>query len=84
MTEALQRKIVAWATEIATRAAQLPSREARESYVLDCRGELLLGLLKEGLGKPEAEILADTCADAARRILSALIARGTAVSEGRA
>jgi hypothetical protein len=84
MTEVLQRQIVAWATEIATRAAQLPSREAREAYVLERRRELLAGLRNEGLGARDAEFLADTCTDAARRILSALIARGTAVSEGRA
>jgi hypothetical protein len=39
VTEDLTNNVVAWATEIATYAAQLPSRQAREDYLREslCR-----------------------------------------------
>ena len=43
MTEDLTKKVVAWATEIADYAAQLPSRQARDSYLAERRRELVAG-----------------------------------------
>jgi hypothetical protein len=40
MTEDLTKKIVTWATEIATYAAELPSRQARDSYLAERRRDL--------------------------------------------
>ena len=37
MTEELARKVVAWATEIATYAAELPSNRARDAYLAERR-----------------------------------------------
>jgi hypothetical protein len=48
VTEDLTNKVVAWATEIATYAAQLPSRQAREDYLRERRGELAAGAQAEG------------------------------------
>jgi hypothetical protein len=39
VTEDLTNKVVAWATEIARYAAQLPSRQARDDYLRERRRE---------------------------------------------
>ena len=67
MTEDLTNKVVAWATEIATYAAQLPSRQAREDYLHERRS-----------------VVADACVDAARRIMTELLALRAGVLQGRA
>ena len=38
-TEHLTNKVVAWATEIAAYAVQLPSRQARDDYLCERRRE---------------------------------------------
>jgi hypothetical protein len=43
MSEDLTNKIVAWANEIASYVAQLPSRHARGEYLADRRRELVAG-----------------------------------------
>ena len=43
MTEELTRKIVAWATETASYAAELPSSRARDAYLAKRRRELIAG-----------------------------------------
>jgi hypothetical protein len=44
VTEDLTNKVVAWATEIARYAAQLPSRQTRDDYLRERRRELVAGV----------------------------------------
>ena len=48
VTEDLTSKVVAWATEIARYAAQLPSRQPRDDYLRERRRELVAGAQAEG------------------------------------
>jgi hypothetical protein len=84
MTEDLTKKIVAWATEIATSAAELPSRQARDSYLDERHRDLVAGAVAEGAARRDAVILADACVDAARRIMTELLAQRAGVPKGRA
>lgn len=84
MTEELTRKVVAWATEIASCAAELPSSRARDAYLAERRRELLAGALAEGAAQRDAAILADACVDAARRIMTELLAQRAGPPRGRA
>ena len=43
VTEDLTNKVVAWASEVAGYAAQLPSRQARDHYLRERRRELVTG-----------------------------------------
>jgi hypothetical protein len=79
MSEDLTNKIVAWANEIASYAAQLPSRQAREEYLAGRRRELVAGAQAEGAAPREAAILADACVNAARRIMIELLAQRVGV-----
>jgi hypothetical protein len=84
MTEDLTKKVVAWATEIAIYAAQLPSRQARDSYLAERHRELASGAVAEGAGEGDAVILADACVNAARRIMTELLSQRAGVPKGRA
>jgi hypothetical protein len=84
MTEDLTNKVVIWAAEIATYAAQLPSREARDVYLAERRRELVAGAVAEGAADRDAVILADACVNAARRIMTELLAHRAGVPKGRA
>jgi hypothetical protein len=84
MTEDLTKKIVAWATEIATSAAELPSRQARDSYLAERHRDLVAGAAAEGAARRDAVVLADACVDAARRIMTELLAQRAGVPKGRA
>jgi hypothetical protein len=84
MTEELARKVVAWATEIATYAAELPSSRARDAYLAERRRELIAGAAAEGARQQDAVILADACVGAARRIMTELLAQRAGVPRGRA
>jgi hypothetical protein len=84
MTEELTRKVVAWATEIASCAAELPSSRARDAYLAERRRELIAGALAEGAAQRDAAILADACVDAARRIMTDLLAQRAGPPRGRA
>jgi hypothetical protein len=84
MTEELTRKVVAWATEIASCAAELPSSRARDAYLAERRRELVAGALAEGAAQRDAAILADACVDAARRIMTELLAQRAGPPRGRA
>ena len=75
MTEELTRKIVAWATEIASYAAELPSSRARDAYLAERRPELIAGAVAQGARQQDAVILADACVGAARRIMTELLAQ---------
>ena len=47
VTEDLTNKVVAWAIEIASYAAQLPSKQARDDYLRERRRELMTGAQAE-------------------------------------
>jgi hypothetical protein len=84
MPEDLTNNIVMWANEIATYAAQLPSRQARDDYLAERHRELVAGAQAEGAAPRDAAILADACVDAARRIMTELLAQRAGVPQGRA
>jgi len=84
MPDDLTRKVVAWATEVGSYAADLPSRQARESYLADRHRELTTGAVAEGATEHDAEILADACVDAARAIMTELLAQRAGEPKGRA
>lgn len=84
MTEELTKKIIAWATEVASCAAALPSRQARDAYLAERHRELVEGTVKEGAARRDATVLADACVDAARRIMSELLAQRAGVPRGQA
>jgi hypothetical protein len=83
MTAELTSKVVAWATEIAGCAAELPSRHVRDAYLAARRSELMAGALAEGANERDAVILADACVDAARRIMTELLAQRAGAPPGR-
>src|SRR3981189_2332415 len=70
----LTATLVAWATVTARHALELSSREARDAYFAERRDELRQGAVAEGAGEAEALMLADMCVDAARRIMTELMA----------
>ena len=84
MTEDLTRKVVSWATQIGSYAAQLPSRQQRDAYLAERHRELVAGALAEGAAERDAIMLADACADAARRIMTELLAQRAGEPRGRA
>jgi hypothetical protein len=84
VTVDLTHKVVAWATEIAGYAAQLPSKQAREDYLGERRRELVTGAQAEGATPRDAAIVADACVDAARRIMTELLAMRAGAPRGRA
>jgi len=84
MTEDLTKKVVVWATEIASYAAQLPSRQVRDAYLAERRRDLVAGAVAEGAAQGDADVLADTCVNAARQIMTELLAHRAGVPKGRA
>ena len=72
MTEDLTNKVVAWATEIGSYAAQLPSKQGRDDYLRERHREQLTGAQAEGATPRDAAIVADACVDAARRLRTEL------------
>jgi uncharacterized small protein (DUF1192 family) len=84
VTEDLTNRIVAWASEIARYAAQLPSKQARDDYLRERRRELVRGAQAEGATPRNAAIVADACVDAARRIMIELLALRAGPPQGRA
>ena len=83
MTEDLTNKVIAWATEVASYAARLPSRTARDDYLRERHRELVTGGQAEGATLHDAEIVADACVDA-RRIMIELLVLCAGVPQGRA
>ena len=83
VTEDLTNKVVAWASEVAGYAAQLPSRQARDEYLRERRRELVTGAQAEGATPGDAAIVADACVDAARRIMTELLALRAGVERSR-
>ncbi len=84
MNDDLTRKIISWASQIASRAAALSSRQERDGYLADRQRELTAGAIGEGANAEDAEILAEACVSAARRIMTELLARRAGVPKGRA
>ena len=84
VTEDLTNKVVAWAIETASYAAQLPSKQARDDYLLERRRELVTGAQAEGATPRDAAIVADACIEAARRIMIELLALRAGPPQGRA
>jgi hypothetical protein len=84
MTEDLTSTVVAWATETARYAVGLPSRSERDSYLAERHGELLAGVVAEGVAESDARILADACVEAARRIMTEILAQRAGEPKGRA
>ena len=84
MSEQLTSKIVAWAAEVATAAAELPTKQQREAYLAERRRDLADGAIAEGTTREDAEGLADVCVDAARRILTELLIQRASGSPGHA
>jgi hypothetical protein len=80
----LSQTIAAWATEVGMHAAQLASHQARVAYLAERRHELVAVARQQGMDDSAAAILADACVDGARRIMTAVLARGTPSPEGRA
>jgi hypothetical protein len=83
MPEDLTNKAVAWASEIASSAAQLPSRQARDNYLVERRRELVSSAQAEGATARDAAILADACVNAARRIMTELLAQRAGMPQDR-
>jgi hypothetical protein len=84
VTEDLTNKVVAWAIEIASYAAQLPSKQARDDYLRERRRELVTGAQAEDATPRDAAIVADACVDAARRIMTELLALWAGAPQGHA
>jgi hypothetical protein len=84
VTEDLTNKVIAWAAEVASCAARLPSRTARDDYLRERHRELVTGGQAEGATLRDAEIVADACVDAARRMMTELLALCAGVPQGRA
>jgi len=84
MTDDLTKKIVSWATEIGSSAAELPSKQARDAYLAERHQELVAGALADGAAQRDAMVLADACVDAARRIMTELLAHRAGEPKGRA
>ncbi len=84
VTEDLTNTIVAWASEIARYAARLPSKQARDEYLRERRRDLVMGAQAEGATPRDATIVADACVDAARRIMTELLALRAGPPQGRA
>ena len=84
MSAELTDKIVAWATEVASHAAGLPSRQAREAYLDEQRRQLLYGAEAEGAATADATLLADTFVTAAREIMTELLAERAGAPRGHA
>ena len=84
VTEDLTNKVVAWAIEIASYAAQLPSKQARDDYLRERRRELMTGAQAEDATPRDAAIVADARVDAARRIMTEPLALPAGAPQGRA
>ena len=84
MSDDLTQKIVSWAARIAGDAARLPSRQARDAFLAERHHELVAGAMAEGSAESDAVILADACVNAARQIMTELLAQRAGVPRGRA
>ena len=84
MTEELTKKVVVWASEIASYAAALPSSQARDTFLAERRAELEAAAVAEGAAQRDATLLADVCVNAARRIMTELLVQRAGEPRGHA
>ena len=84
VTEELKRDVMLWATEVGTRAAQLPSKAARAAFFAERHREIMEEARRSGMDKPDALILARSCVEGAKRVMRELLARGMPMPGGRA
>jgi hypothetical protein len=83
-SDELLHSVAVWVTDIGMRAAQLPSKTARASFLADKCRELVEEACQSGMDEPSALVLAQSCAEGAERVMSELLARGPLVPGGRA
>jgi hypothetical protein len=84
MTEELTKKILVWATDIASYVADLPSSQARDAFLAERCAELEAAAVAEGAAQRDAALLADVCVSAARRIMTELLVQRAGEPRGRA
>jgi hypothetical protein len=84
VTEELKRDVMLWATEVGTRAAQLPSKAARAAFLAERHREIMEESRRLGMDKHDALILARSCVEGAERVMRELWARGMPMPGGRA
>src|SRR5271165_2084679 len=68
----------------ACRTRHPPCRACPSSYLAERHRDLVAGTVAEGAAEGDAVILADACVDAARRIMTELLAHRAGVPKGRA
>jgi DNA-binding Lrp family transcriptional regulator len=76
VTEELIRNVAQWATEVGVRAAQLPSKSARATFLAEKHHEIMEEAGRSGMSERDALILAQSCVEGAERIMRELLARG--------
>lgn len=84
MTSSIERMVAAWATEVGTQAAALPTAKERDDFLSRQRRQLLDLLIKGGLADAVAAVLADSAAAGAARISVALLERAAGHPPGQA
>jgi hypothetical protein len=84
VSEELMRHVALWATDVGMRAARLPSKAARAAFLAERHSEIMEETRRSGMAEPDGLILAQSCVEGAERIMRELLARGTAMPEGRA
>jgi hypothetical protein len=84
VTEELKRDVMLWATEVGTRAAQLPSKAARAAFLAERHREIMEESRRLGMDEHDALILARSCVEGAERVMRELLARGMPMPGGRA
>jgi hypothetical protein len=83
-SEELLHSVRLWVSDIGVRAAQLPSKTARATFLAERHQEIVEEARRSGMDEADARILAGSCVDGANRVMSELLARGTPISGGRA
>jgi hypothetical protein len=84
MNVQLTQAIAQWAAETGRCAADLPTLAAREAYLRERRRALVAGIVAEGTSEQDAAVIADTCIDAARRIMTEILAQRAGEPRGHA
>jgi hypothetical protein len=83
-SEELLHSVRLWVSDIGIRAAQLPSKAARATFLAERHREIVEEARRAGMDEADARILADSCVDGATRVMGELLARGTPMLGGRA
>jgi hypothetical protein len=83
-SEELMRHVALWATDVGMRAARLPSKAARVTFLAGRHREIMEEARRLGMAEHDGLILAQSCVEGAERIMHELLTRGTPMPEGRA